>query len=76
MSTSTSESDSNNSEKITVNIKAVNGTTFSAEVSPDSTIEDFKKILEDKSKIPYQQQRLIYSGHVLKDPMTVGSYGM
>src|SRR5688500_13333869 len=75
MSTTTSESDTNNGATITVTVKAVNGTTFTAEVSPDSTVEDFKKILEQKCNIPYQQQRLIYSGHVLKDPSTVGSYG-
>lgn len=63
------------SGSITVNIKCSTGLNFSASVEVSSTILDFKKQLAELSKIPAEQQRLIYSGHVLKDPQTVESYG-
>jgi ubiquilin len=62
---------------ITVNMKTSSGTSFSIQIPDDSlTIAEFKKLLVEKSNIPVEQQRLIYSGHVLKDVQTLGSYGV
>src|SRR5690554_4604027 len=60
---------------LNLNIKSSNGTSFPVQAEEDMTVGDFKKKLEEKSNIPAAQQRLIYSGHVLKDAQTLQSYG-
>lgn len=59
---------------ITVNVKCSTGDKFTVEVDPSIAVSEFKILLADKSRIPADQQRLIFSGHVLKDPMTLESY--
>jgi len=61
---------------ITVTIKCSTGSNFSISVEPSNTIGEFKQLLVEKSSIPKEQQRLIYSGHVLKDQQTVESYSI
>jgi len=59
---------------IKVNIKCSTGSTFSVEVNLGQTVAQFKESLTEKVAIPAAQQRLIYSGHVLKDFQTLASY--
>lgn len=59
---------------ISVNIKSSSGINLSIQVDENSTIGEFKQLLEPQCNIPASQQRLIYAGHVLKDNQTISSY--
>lgn len=45
-------------------------------MAPSATIQELKATIAEKSEIPAERQRLIYSGRVLKDPETVASYNI
>jgi hypothetical protein len=64
------------STTIAVIVKCSTGDKFTIDVDPTMVVSDFKALLSDKAKIPANQQRLIFSGHVLKDPHTLESYCM
>ena len=59
---------------ISVTVKCSTGDKFTIDVDTKLLVSDFKALLSDKAKIPAAQQRLIFSGHVLKDPQTLESY--
>lgn len=61
--------------EISITAKTTKGQTYSVTISDESTISDLKKALESPSETPADQQRLIYSGHVLKDDKTIKDYG-
>jgi hypothetical protein len=61
--------------KISVSIKSSQGEKLVVEVDPSGTVLEFKQVLQEKTNIPPEQQRLIFGGHVLKDARTVESYG-
>jgi ubiquilin len=61
-------------QKITVTIKSSTGINLTVEADLSSTVAEFKVLLSEKTNIAAEQQRLIYSGHVLKDPQTLASY--
>lgn len=64
------------SDTVTITIKSTSGTSFTADVSTDSTVLAIKTAVAEQSKIPAPNQRLIYKGQVLKDEKTlVGDYG-
>ena len=58
------------------NIKCNNGTTVSVEAELTCKVLDFKELISAKVDVPAAQQRLIYSGKVLKDPETLESYNL
>lgn len=68
------DENNNSNNTIKVNVKTSTGSVFSVEVDVSKTVMEFKEQLAEKSNIPVEQQRLIYSGHVLKDPHTLLSY--
>lgn len=47
---------------------------YEVNVAPDSTVAELKAILAEKSSIPVERQRVIFSGRILKDPETLSSY--
>lgn len=57
-------------------IKTSNESKQSIQVVPEATIEAVKKQIESVTDIPVEQQRLIFSGRVLKDTDTVASVNM
>eukprot|EP00301_Raphidiophrys_heterophryoidea_P023474 c7352_g1_i1.p1 GENE.c7352_g1_i1~~c7352_g1_i1.p1 ORF type:complete len:287 (+),score=64.89 c7352_g1_i1:46-861(+) len=59
-----------------LHIKAVTGTKFTIDADPSITVEEFKALVATALDIPVEQQRLIFKGHILKDPQTLESYGM
>ncbi|KAJ1623270.1 hypothetical protein T492DRAFT_1056162 [Pavlovales sp. CCMP2436] len=59
---------------IKVNIKCSNGVTKSFEVDTSKTVGAFKEQIAGEVEIAAPQQRLIYSGKVLKDGETLESY--
>lgn len=53
---------------ISINIRQSNDKKVQVECEPESTtIEQFKKLVEEKTEIPVEEQRLIFSGRVLKE---------
>jgi len=62
--------------KIAVNVKCSTGDKFSLSVPLSISVLDFKKQIAELSKIPPEQQRVIYSGHVLKDTQTLENYNL
>ena len=58
------------------NIKCNNGTTVSVEAELTCKVLDFKELISPKVDVPAAQQRLIYSGKVLKDTETLESYNL
>jgi len=61
--------------KISVHIKTSQGEKLVVQLDPTITVQEFKQILQQKTNIPPEQQRLIFGGRVLKDACTVESYG-
>lgn len=61
--------------KINVSVKLATGQKYDLQVAPNISVEDFKVLLAEKSQIPSEQQRLIYSGHVLKNEQTIDQFG-
>lgn len=59
---------------ISITIKSSGDKKYSVQVDTDSTIEDLKVIILGEADVPAENQRLIYSGKVLKDAETVASY--
>ncbi|KAK9477222.1 hypothetical protein V1514DRAFT_334554 [Lipomyces japonicus] len=61
-------------DEINITVKSSADQKYSVSVSPSLLVSDFKQLLEPKSDIPTDRQRLIYSGRVLKDHETLASY--
>lgn len=59
---------------LTVHIKCSNDTKYAVKVEESAKILELKELIEKEHQIPAAQQRLIYSGKVLKDEETVESY--
>jgi hypothetical protein len=51
----------------TLKLKKLDNTTVTIEVPEDILVKDMRKIIELKSGIPENQQRLIYKAKLLKD---------
>lgn len=59
---------------INIKIKSSGDKKYDVEVDTEATIADLKVIIFASSDVPPENQRLIYSGKVLKDPETVAFY--
>eukprot|EP00124_Ichthyophonus_hoferi_P000670 Ihof_evm17s26 gene=Ihof_evmTU17s26 len=58
-----------------VNVKCASGEKAEIEIESLSLkVADFKAILERKTRVPASEQRLIVTGHVLKDEDEMGKY--
>ena len=62
-------------ETVTINIRCVNDSKLSVQVSLDSTVGLFKSILSQPTDIPAEEQKVIYNGWILKDDQTLKSCG-
>ena len=41
-----------------------------------TTVTEFKKLVQQKTQVPADKQRLVFSGKQLVDGSTIGEYGM
>jgi ubiquilin len=62
------------SKKINITVKTASGSKYEIQVETTVTIGELKKLLEEKSQVAAEQQRLIYSGKVLRDELTLEDY--
>ncbi|KAM9986570.1 hypothetical protein ACTFIY_010975 [Dictyostelium cf. discoideum] len=56
---------------VKINIKSSTDNKFDVDVELGITVADFKKVIATKCSIPADQQRIIYSGRILKDHQTL-----
>ncbi|KAI3654742.1 hypothetical protein MP228_000122 [Amoeboaphelidium protococcarum] len=59
---------------IKLNIKQSNDIKYHVEIEKTSTVLQLKEKIASEKEIPANEQRLIYSGRVLKDPDTLETY--
>lgn len=58
-------------------VKATNGDVYELTIeSGTMSVAELKTVISDKASISVDAQRLIFKGHVLKDPATLDSYGI
>jgi ubiquitin len=55
-------------------VKTITGQTITLDVADSDKISDIKKKITSKQQIPWDQQRLIFSGKELEDNTDVSSY--
>lgn len=62
------------SEELNITVKSSGDKKYSVSISPQATILELKEKIATESDVPAGNQRLIYSGRVLKDADTVENY--
>lgn len=61
---------------ILINVQYSSETRFAIRVRPELTVGEFKGLITQLQNIPFNEQRLIYSGQFLQDDKTIESYGV
>ncbi|TFK83224.1 hypothetical protein K466DRAFT_589902 [Polyporus arcularius HHB13444] len=75
MSDSTpADTSSSSSSEIVINVKGPSELKLQITISTDKTVADLKQSIAEKSDVPADRQRLIYSGRVLKDEDALSTY--
>ena len=63
------------SDELALTIKTIQGDVYNVNATGSNTIAELKQRIEEVASVPAAQQRVIFSGHVMKDHMTVDEYG-
>ncbi|KAL7422330.1 UV excision repair protein rad23 [Cryptotrichosporon argae] len=61
---------------VKINFKTVQNKLFSIEAEPTETVAELKKKIQQAQTFPAENQKLIYSGKILQDNVSVGSLGI
>ncbi|OBZ68576.1 Deubiquitination-protection protein dph1 [Grifola frondosa] len=69
-----SSSDAQTASEIQINVKGPSELKLQITISTDKTVLELKQAIADKSDVPADRQRLIYSGRVLKDEDVLSTY--
>ncbi|KAI0352200.1 hypothetical protein OH77DRAFT_1409673 [Trametes cingulata] len=67
-------SESSSSSEISINVKGPSELKLQITISTDKTVTELKQAIAEKSDVPADRQRLIYSGRVLKDEDVLSTY--
>lgn len=59
---------------MSIRVLTLTGNSYAVDLKPSMSVEALKKAVEETSKIPADQQRLIHKGKQLEDEKTVGDY--
>ncbi|KAL1950876.1 hypothetical protein VTO73DRAFT_25 [Trametes versicolor] len=62
------------SSEISINVKGPSELKLQISISTDKTVTELKQAIAEKSDVPADRQRLIYSGRVLKDEDALVTY--
>lgn len=63
-------------EKFGIYVKSLTGRSIHIEITHQMSIEELKMIIQEKDRIPAEQQRIIFTGNNLEDLMLVGRYNI
>ncbi|KAI0776334.1 hypothetical protein BD413DRAFT_528502 [Trametes elegans] len=66
--------ESSSSSEILINVKGPSELKLQISISTDKTVSELKQAIAEKSDVPADRQRLIYSGRVLKDEDALSAY--
>ncbi|KAI0328438.1 hypothetical protein GY45DRAFT_1326297 [Cubamyces sp. BRFM 1775] len=70
----TAPSESTSAPEISINVKGPSELKLQITISTDKTVIELKQAIAEKSDVPADRQRLIYSGRVLKDEDALSTY--
>ncbi|TBU25870.1 hypothetical protein BD311DRAFT_668775 [Dichomitus squalens] len=73
-STPTESTPAASSSEISINVKGPSELKLQITIATDKTVADLKQAIAEKSDVPADRQRLIYSGRVLKDEDALSTY--
>lgn len=68
------DSSTPDSDILKLTIKCTSTPNFEVEVAKDASVKTLKELIEEKNGIPHDKQRLIFSGRIMKDEMSLTEY--
>ncbi|KAI8980627.1 hypothetical protein BD414DRAFT_492803 [Trametes punicea] len=72
--TDSQPAESSSPPEISINVKGPSELKLQITISTDKTVTELKQAIAEKSDVPADRQRLIYSGRVLKDEDALSTY--